>query len=151
MLFYYGAANYSFSFDARGCDTLGCIATQHRVGFLVELAYYLNIDEKEKKMANKKIRIRLKAYEHRTLDTAAAKIVESATRTGAQVAGPIPLPTERSLYTIIRATHKYKDSREQFEMRTHKRLIDIVNPTQKTVDALMKLDLPSGVNVEIKL
>lgn len=100
-------------------------------------------------MANKKIRIRLKAYEHRTLDTAAAKIVESATRTGAQVAGPIPLPTERSLYTIICATHKY--SREQFEMRTHKRLIDIVNPTQKTVDALMKLDLPSGVNVEIKL
>ena len=77
-------------------------------------------------MANKKIRIRLKAYEHRTLDTAAAKIVESATRTGAQVAGPIPLPTERSLYTIIRATHKYKDSREQFEMRTHKRLIDIL-------------------------
>ena len=102
-------------------------------------------------MANKKIRIRLKAYEHRTLDTAAAKIVESATRTGAQVAGPIPLPTERSLYTIIRATHKYKDSREQFEMRTHKRLSDIINPTQKTVEALMKLDLPSGVNVEIKL
>jgi len=99
-------------------------------------------------MANKKIRIRLKAYEHRTLDTAAAKIVETAARTGAE---PIPLPTERSLYTIIRATHKYKDSREQFEMRTHKRLIDIINPTQKTVDALMKLDLPSGVNVEIKL
>ena len=96
-------------------------------------------------MANKKIRIRLKAYEHRTLDTAAEKIVETATRTG------VPLPTERSLYTIIRATHKYKDSREQFEMRTHKRLIDIINPTQKTVDALMKLDLPSGVNVEIKL
>ena len=95
-------------------------------------------------MANKKIRIRLKAYEHRTLDTAAEKIVETATRTGASVAGPVPLPTERSLYTIIRATHKYKDSREQFEMRTHK-------PTQKTVDALMKLDLPSGVNVEIKL
>ncbi|CZB37797.1 ribosomal protein S10 [Streptococcus suis] len=102
-------------------------------------------------MANKKIRIRLKAYEHRTLDTAAAKIVETATRTGAQVAGPVPLPTERSFYTIIRATHKYKDSREQFEMRTHKRLIDIINPTQKTVDALMKLDLSSGVNVEIKL
>ena len=89
-------------------------------------------------MANKKIRIRLKAYEHRTLDTAAEKIVETATRTGATVAGPVPLPTERSLY-------------EQFEMRTHKRLIDIINPTQKTVDALMKLDLPSGVNVEIKL
>ena len=102
-------------------------------------------------MANKKIRIRLKAYEHRTLDTAAGKIVETATRTGATVAGPVPLPTERSLYTIIRATHKYKDSREQFEMRTHKRLIDIINPTQKTVDALMKLHLPSGVNVEIKL
>lgn len=98
-------------------------------------------------MANKKIRIRLKAYEHRTLDTAAEKIVETATRTGATVAGPVPLPTERSLYTIIRA----KDSREQFEMRTHKRLVDIINPTQKTVDALMKLDLPSGVNVEIKL
>ncbi|HEN9182181.1 TPA: 30S ribosomal protein S10 [Streptococcus agalactiae] len=98
-------------------------------------------------MANKKIRIRLKAYEHRTLDTAAEKIVETATRTGATVAGPVPLPTERSLYTII----KYKDSREQFEMRTHKRLVDIINPTQKTVDALMKLDLPSGVNVEIKL
>lgn len=121
------------------------------VGFLEELAYYLNRRKKEKKMANKKIRIRLKAYEHRTLDTAAAKIVETAGRTGAEVAGPIPLPTERSLYTIIRATHKYKDSREQFEMRTHKRLIDIINPTQKTVDALMKLDLPSGVNVEIKL
>ena len=84
-------------------------------------------------MANKKIRIRLKAYEHRTLDTAAAKIVESATRTGAEVAGPIPLPTERSLYTIIRATHKYKDSREQFEMRTHKRLIDIINFTDRLV------------------
>ena len=102
-------------------------------------------------MANKKIRIRLKAYEHRTLETVAGEIVKTATRTGATVAGPVPLPTERSLYTIIRATHKYKDSREQFEMRTHKRLIDIINPTQKTVDALMKLDLPSGVNVEIKL
>ncbi|MEX2785107.1 30S ribosomal protein S10 [Streptococcus sp. H49] len=102
-------------------------------------------------MANRKIRIRLKAYEHRTLDAAAEKIVETTTRTGAAVAGPVPLPTERSLYTVIRATHKYKDSREQFEMRTHKRLIDIINPTQKTVDALMKLDLPSGVNVEIKL
>ena len=102
-------------------------------------------------MANKKIRIRLKAYEHRTLDTAAGKMVGTATRTCAAVAGPVPRATERSLYTIIRATHKYKDSREQFEMRTHKRLIDIINPTQKTVDALMKLDLPSGVNVEIKL
>ncbi|OFI47439.1 30S ribosomal protein S10 [Floricoccus tropicus] len=102
-------------------------------------------------MANKKIRIRLKAYEHRILDQAAEKIVETTKRTGAKVSGPIPLPTDRSLYTIIRATHKYKDSREQFEMRTHKRLIDIIEPTQKTVDALMKLDLPSGVNIEIKL
>lgn len=102
-------------------------------------------------MANKKIRIRLKAYEHRTLDTAAAKIVESATRTGAQVAGPIPLPTERSLYTIIRATHKYKDSREQFEIRTHKRLIEIVGPTAETIDSLSRLELPSGVDIEIKL
>ncbi|MCX3953119.1 30S ribosomal protein S10 [Enterococcus faecium] len=100
-------------------------------------------------MAKQKIRIRLKAYEHRILDQSADKIVETAKRTGASVSGPIPLPTERSLYTIM--THRYKDSREQFEMRTHKRLIDIVNPTPKTVDALMKLDLPSGVNIEIKL
>jgi len=109
------------------------------------------IGEGGKTMAKQKIRIRLKAYEHRILDQSADKIVETAKRTGAGVSGPIPLPTERSLYTIIRATHKYKDSREQFEMRTHKRLIDIVNPTPKTVDALMKLDLPSGVNIEIKL
>ncbi|XJS10283.1 30S ribosomal protein S10 [Aerococcaceae bacterium WGS1372] len=102
-------------------------------------------------MANQKIRIRLKAYEHRALDVSASKIVESAQRTGAQTVGLIPLPTERSVYTVIRSPHKYKDSREQFEMRTHKRLIDIVNPTAKTVDALMKLDLPSGVDVEIKL
>ena len=102
-------------------------------------------------MANKKIRIRLKAYEHGILDQAAEKIVETAKRTNAEVSGPIPLPTDRSVYTVIRATHKYKDSREQFEMRTHKRLIDIINPTQKTVDGLMKLDLPSGVNIEIKL
>ena len=101
-------------------------------------------------MANKKIRIRLKAYEHRTLDTAAEKIVETATRTGATVAGPVPLPTERSLYTIIRATHKYKDSREQFEMRTHKRLIDIKDPSKDTMDALTHLDIPSGVDIEIQ-
>lgn len=102
-------------------------------------------------MAKQKIRIRLKAYEHRALDVSAAKIVESAARTGAQTAGPIPLPTERSVFTVIRSPHKFKDSREQFEMRTHKRLIDILEPTAKTVDALMKLDLPSGVDVEIKL
>ena len=102
-------------------------------------------------MAKQKIRIRLKAYEHRALDVSANKIVESSQRTGAKTAGPIPLPTDRSLYTVIRSPHKYKDSREQFEMRTHKRVIDILEPTAKTVDALMKLDLPSGVDVEIKL
>ena len=99
-------------------------------------------------MAKQKIRIRLKAYEHRILDQSADKIVETAKRTGATISGPIPLPTERTLYTVIRSPHKYKDSREQFEMRTHKRLIDIVNPTPKTVDSLMKLDLPSGVDLE---
>ena len=102
-------------------------------------------------MAKQKIRIRLKAYEHRILDQSADKIVETAKRTGATISGPIPLPTERTLYTVLRSPHKYKDSREQFEMRTHKRLIDIVNPTPKTVDALMKLDLPSGVDIESKV
>ncbi|HCC5630371.1 TPA: 30S ribosomal protein S10 [Staphylococcus aureus] len=102
-------------------------------------------------MAKQKIRIRLKAYDHRVIDQSAEKIVETAKRSGADVSGPIPLPTEKSVYTIIRAVHKYKDSREQFEQRTHKRLIDIVNPTPKTVDALMGLSLPSGVDIEIKL
>lgn len=102
-------------------------------------------------MAQKKIRIRLKAYEHRILDQSAGKIVETAKRTGAEIAGPIPLPTERSLYTVLSSPHKYKDAREQFEMRTHKRLVDIVNPTDKTVDALRKLELPAGVAIEIKL
>ena len=102
-------------------------------------------------MAKQKIRIRLKAYDHRVIDQSAEKIVETAKRSGADVSGPIPLPTEKSVYTIIRAVHKYKDSREQFEQRTHKRLIDIVNRTPKTVDALMGLNLPSGVDIEIKL
>ncbi|EHJ21618.1 30S ribosomal protein S10 [Lacticaseibacillus rhamnosus] len=102
-------------------------------------------------MAKQKIRIRLKAYEHRILDQSADKIVDTAKRTGATISGPIPLPTERTIYTVLRSPHMNKDSREQFEMRTHKRLIDIVNPTPKTVDALMKLDLPSGVDIEIKL
>lgn len=102
-------------------------------------------------MAKQKIRIRLKAYDHRVIDQSAEKIVETAKRSGAEVSGPIPLPTEKTVYTIIRAVHKYKDSREQFEQRTHKRLIDIVNPTPKTVDALMGLNLPSGVDIEIKL
>lgn len=102
-------------------------------------------------MAKEKIRIRLKAYDHRILDQSAEKIVATAKRSGAKVSGPIPLPTEKAIYTVLRAVHKYKDSREQFEMRTHKRLIDILEPTPKTVDALMRLDLPSGVDIEIKL
>ena len=100
---------------------------------------------------NQKIRIRLKAFDHKTLDQSAERIVETAKRTGATVSGPIPLPTEKSVYTILRSPHVNKDSREQFEMRTHKRLIDILDRTSKTVDALMRLDLPSGVDIEIKL
>ncbi len=102
-------------------------------------------------MAKQKIRIRLKAYDHQILDQSAEKIVDTAKRSGAQVSGPIPLPTEKQVITILRAPHKYKDSREQFEMRTHKRVIDILSPTPQTVDALMRLDLPSGVDIEIKL
>ena len=102
-------------------------------------------------MAKQKIRIRLKAFDHKLLDQSAEKIVETAKRTGASVSGPIPLPTDKEIITILRAVHKYKDSREQFEMRTHKRLIDILNPTPKTVDALMRLNLPAGVDIEIKL
>ncbi|NLJ98441.1 MAG: 30S ribosomal protein S10 [Tissierellia bacterium] len=98
-----------------------------------------------------KIRIRLKAYDHELLDSSAEKIVETAKRTGANVSGPVPLPTEKEVVTILRAVHKYKDAREQFEQRTHKRLIDILNPNQKTVDSLMKLNLPAGVDIEIKL
>ena len=102
-------------------------------------------------MANPKIRISLKAYDHKLIDQSAAQIIETAKKTGAQISGPIPLPTKKEVVTIIRAVHKYKDSREQFEMRTHKRLIDILEPTSKTVDALMRLDLPAGVDIEIKL
>ena len=101
--------------------------------------------------AKEKIRIRLKGYDHQLVDQAAEKIVETAKRTGTRVSGPIPLPTHKEVVTILRAVHKYKDSREQFEMRTHKRLIDILQPSAKTVDALMKLDLPAGVDIEIKL
>ena len=98
-------------------------------------------------MANQKIRIKLKAYEHNLIDQSSERIVETAKRTGAKVSGPIPLPTEKEIVTILRAPHKYKDSREQFEMRTHKRLIDIHNPNPRTVDAMMKLDLPAGVEI----
>lgn len=102
-------------------------------------------------MAKQKIRIRLKGYDHRLVDQSAEKIVETAKRSGAKVSGPIPLPTEKAVYTILRSVHVYKDSREQFEQRTHKRLIDIIEPTQKTVDALISLNLPSGVDIELKL
>lgn len=100
---------------------------------------------------SKKIRIRLKAYDHNTLDLSVSKIVQAAKNTGASVVGPVPLPTEKQVYTILRAVHKYKDAREQFEIRTHKRLIDIINPTKQTIDTLTRLDLPSGVDIEIKL
>ena len=102
-------------------------------------------------MSNQKIRIRLKGYDHEVVDQSAKLIVETAQKTGAKVAGPIPLPTERNLYTVIRSPHKDKDRREQFEMLTHKRLIDIVDPGASTVDSLMRLDLPAGVDIEIKL
>ncbi|MEA4933759.1 MAG: 30S ribosomal protein S10 [Lawsonibacter sp.] len=97
------------------------------------------------------IRIRLKAYDHQLIDQSAEKIVETAKRTGATVSGPIPLPTKKEIITILRAVHKYKDSREQFERRTHKRLIDVIKPSAKTVEALMSLELPAGVEIEIKL
>ena len=100
---------------------------------------------------SEKIRIRLKAYDYVVLDQSAEKIVDTAKRTGAQVSGPIPLPTKKEVVTILRSPHKHKDAREQFEMRTHKRVIDILYPTQKTVDTLMKLELPAGVEIEIKL
>ncbi|MCI7601839.1 MAG: 30S ribosomal protein S10 [Candidatus Onthovivens sp.] len=99
----------------------------------------------------KKIRVRLQAYEHKVLDYAVEKIVNAITKTGASVVGPIPLPTEKQVYTILRAVHKDKDSREQFEIRTHKRIIDIIGPNNDTIEALRKLDLPSGVDIDIKL
>ncbi len=102
-------------------------------------------------MASQKIRIKLKAYDHSLIDASAAKIVETATRMGSKVSGPIPLPTQREVVTILRSPHKYKDSREQFELKTHKRLIDIYSPNSKTVDSLSKLDLPAGVSIQIKL
>ena len=101
--------------------------------------------------AKQKIRIRVKAYDHVLLDQSAEKIVDTAKRTGSTVSGPIPLPTEKEVVTILRAVHKYKDSREQFEQRTHKRLIDILNPTPKTMEALGKLDVPAGVSIDLKL
>ena len=102
-------------------------------------------------MANKMIRIRLKAYDHTLIDAAAEKIVDAAKRNGATVSGPVPLPTDKEIVTILRAVHKYKDSREQFEMRTHKRLIDVIKPSQKAIEAITSLELPAGVEIEVKL
>ncbi|MBO5561935.1 MAG: 30S ribosomal protein S10 [Firmicutes bacterium] len=102
-------------------------------------------------MANQKIRISLKSYDHKLIDQSAAQIVETAKKTGAKISGPIPLPTKKEVVTILRAVHKYKDSREQFELRTHKRLIDILMPTAKTADALRRLDLPAGVDITLKV
>ena len=122
--------------------------TEHPLLYARSRAY----DEKEEIiMIKQKIRIRLKAFDHNILDQSAEKIVQTAKSTGAKVAGPVPLPTEKDIITVLRAPHKYKDSREQFEIRTHKRLIDIISPSPKTVDALMRLDLPAGVDIEIKL
>ncbi len=125
------------------CETPGCVDEKSRkpAKFLggVEMA------------VKEKIRIRLKGYDHNLVDKAAERIVETAKRTGAQVSGPVPLPTEKEVVTILRAVHKYKDSREQFEQRTHKRLIDILRPSNKTVEALTTLELPAGVDIEIKL
>ncbi len=102
-------------------------------------------------MASQRIRIKLKAYDHNLIDQSAQRIVETAKRTGAKISGPVPLPTQKEIITILRATHKYKDSREQFEIKTHKRLVDILEANTKTTDALMRLDLPAGVDIEIKL
>ena len=102
-------------------------------------------------MAGQKIRIRLKSYDHEVIDSSARKIVDTVTRAGATVVGPVPLPTEKNVFVVIRSPHKYKDSREQFERRTHKRLIDIINPNQATIEALTTLDLPAGVEFEVKL
>ena len=102
-------------------------------------------------MASQRIRIKLKAYDHNLIDQSAQRIVDTAKRTGAKISGPVPLPTQKEIITLLRATHKYKDSREQFEIKTHKRLIDILEANAKTTDALMRLDLPAGVDIEIKL
>ena len=102
-------------------------------------------------MAQNKIRVRLKSYDSTIIDAAAAKVVDVAKRNGSKVSGPIPLPTDKEIVTILRAVHKYKDSREQFELRTHKRLIDILNPSQKVADALMNVELPAGVEIDVKL
>ena len=117
----------------------------------MQLSDLLLQEVRKKKMATQKMRIKLRAYEHTLIDEACKRIIETAGKNGAKVSGPIPLPTDREVVTIIRSPHKDKDSREQFESKTHKRLIDIYNPTNKAIDALMKLELPAGVEINIKL
>jgi small subunit ribosomal protein S10 len=134
--------------DTHGTVVLKTAKTERQI-HPVHVQQYEN--KEENTMANQNIRIRLKAYDHQLIDQSAETIVETAKRTGASVSGPIPLPTKKEVVTILRAVHKYKDSREQFERRTHKRLIDIQNTTPKTVEALMNLQLPAGVDIEIKL
>jgi small subunit ribosomal protein S10 len=131
--------------------TAGVGASGRRIAPVSKQQPTLEDKKKDEKVAGQKIRIRLKAYDHEVIDSSARKIVDTVTRTGAKVAGPVPLPTEKNVFCVIRSPHKYKDSREHFEMRTHKRLIDIIDPTPKTVDSLMRLDLPAGVDIEIKL
>ena len=130
-------------------DTPGCVYNFRPKNILRR--EFLMATKKENTVTSEKIRIRLKAYDHVVLEQSAEKIVDTAKKTGAKVSGPIPLPTQKEVITILRSPHKHKDSREQFEMRTHKRVIDILYPTQKTVDNLMKLELPAGVEIEIKL
>ena len=135
------------------CIIVSAVAGYTRISVQSPLVVLKSKYEKEGTffMANPKIRISLKAYDHKLIDQSAAQIIETAKKTGAQISGPIPLPTKREVVTVIRAVHKYKDSREQFEMRTHKRLIDILSPTAKTADALSRLDLPAGVDITLKV
>ena len=131
-------------------DTLGCVDNLPLAIRKIFKEGNLKMATSNTKVGSDKIRIRLKAYDHVVLEQSAEKIVDTDKRTGAKVSGPVPLPTEKEIVTILRSPHKHKDSREQFEMRTHKRVIDILYPTQKTVDSLSKLDLPAGVDIEIK-
>ena len=147
-----GEQRTSFSKNAQSADTK--TSNAGRNGYAREgsvIAHSTTRQEREKSMAAQKIRIRLKSYDHEVIDSSARKIVDTVTRAGATVIGPVPLPTEKNVIAVIRSPHKYKDSREHFEKRTHKRLIDIVDPTPKAVDSLMRLDLPADVNIEIKL
>jgi small subunit ribosomal protein S10 len=129
-----------------------CVRFARDVHLIIYACEQANLKRRIKQVAvSEKIRVRLKSYDHTLIDAAAEKIVDVAKRNGATVSGPIPLPTDKEIVTILRAVHKYKDSREQFEMRTHKRLIDIVKPSQKVVDALMSVELPAGVEIEVKI